>query len=101
MHINSDKFKIFGNTSVIECPKCKDKVNMQILKSTSALGALGIPLFEYQVELFTVCPSCGSVFSIDKDLSKACGKDKADANAAITADKLKYMTCINPEAYKK
>lgn len=100
MHISSDKFNIFGKTAEINCPKCNDRQSMTVLKSTSALGALGIPVYEYQVELFTVCPSCGSVFAVEKQLSEKLGRGKAEQPLQLPEDSLSYMTCINPQAYK-
>ncbi|MDD6806873.1 MAG: zinc-ribbon domain-containing protein [Oscillospiraceae bacterium] len=95
MKINADGFKTFGQTENLVCPKCKNIVNMQILKSSSGLGIFNIPIYEYQVELFTICPNCGGVFAVNKETSKLAGNEKSNKYNCISEARLKHVKDIN------
>ena len=98
MGFNIDKFKVFGESEPINCPQCKDLKRHTILKSSSALGVAGVSLYEYQIELFTICPSCGAVFAVDKEVAQYAGKGDSNKYSCISEPHLTYQTGLNYNA---
>lgn len=95
MGINLNNFKVHGETELICCPQCKDLKRHTILKSASALGFAGISLYEYQIELFTICPSCGAVFAVNKDVAQVAGKNNTNKFSCISEPHLTYQAGLN------
>ncbi len=95
MNLSVDKFKVFGETEPIACPNCGDLKCQTVLKSSSALGFAGVSLYEYQIELFTICPSCGAVFAVDKEVAQSAGKNDTNKFSCISEPHLTYQAGLN------
>lgn len=95
MRLNADKFQTFGQTEILYCPECKQPVNMTLLKSSSALGVMGIPVLQYKVELFSLCPACGTVFAVSEDAAKRVGGNNTNKANTISEAHLSKVTKLN------
>lgn len=95
MKITADGMKQFGNSELLCCPQCKNMVNMQVLKSSSGFGVFNVSLVDYQVELFTICPACGSIFAVDKSRAKEAGHSKSNKVNTISEAHLTFVKRIN------
>ena len=77
MKFISDKMKENGTTELLVCPQCNEMVSMEIFRSSTGIGLLGMSFYDFKVEYITLCPNCGAMFSVDKDAVKhAEGKSK-------------------------
>ena len=54
-----------GQTTVLECPNCKKKVQFSVFTNLDANLIPQLPVVKFENVYFLVCPECASVFGVD------------------------------------
>lgn len=93
MRLISDNIKEHGTTEKLVCPKCGEQVNMKIFRSTTGFGVLGASFVDFKIEYITLCPSCGAVFSVEKEAVKL-AEGKTKDITEIGENKLTFIRSI-------
>ena len=95
MKIAADNMKLFGDTELLCCPRCKNMVNMKILRASAGVGLLGVSLYDYKVDLFTICPACSSLFAVNEEVSKTAGKKNSNKTNSISEMNITFVKDLN------
>ncbi len=85
---NSKRIYPQGETTEIECPKCKEKVCFSVFTNYEFRLKAELPLFKSGDVYFAVCPNCSAVFGVDEDLGKVFKKGE---KLAILTGNLKEL----------
>lgn len=91
MKFTADKLKTFKDTSLMECPKCGAKVNMNFIQSSLGFGVMGIPVKNYKYDLYTLCPECQALFAVADDVAKDASEEKKLAYSDIEPKDLIFL----------
>ncbi len=94
MKKTADAIGNFGETKQITCPKCENAVHMQVLRASNGVGLFGISLYNVNHDLFTICPDCGALFSVDREVSKVEAKETNNQYVGIAAEDLTYQQTL-------
>lgn len=97
MKITTNKMFENGKTELLVCDRCKNLVSMQILKSASAIGALGFSVYNYKVEYFTLCPKCMALYSVASEAVELAESKTKDVSG-ICENKLTYIRDLTNKA---
>lgn len=81
---NSKKIKEHGETTEIECPKCKSRVKFSVYTNFEARLTAELPLVKTGNVYFLVCSKCAAVFGVDADKGKTF--EKGQPLAILTGD---------------
>lgn len=96
LHVKpTDKIREFGETVTIKCPECGKDVSMKVLRTSMGVGMLGYSLFNYKYGLFTICPECHSIFSVDDETATREGVRKRGEPVSLTPENLTLSQKIN------
>ena len=60
-----------GQTALLECPKCKNKVNFSVFTNANLSLKPEFPVLKIEDVYFLVCPKCGGVFGVDNSKGKS------------------------------
>lgn len=60
-----------GQTVVLECPKCKNKVNFSVFTNANFCLKSEFPIVKIEDVYFLVCPECAGVFGVDNAKGKS------------------------------
>ena len=70
--IGKDKrIKSLGQTTLLECPKCKSKVKFSVFTNANISLKPGLPVIKIEDVYFLVCPKCAGVFGVDNAKGKS------------------------------
>ncbi|MEG0980052.1 MAG: hypothetical protein RR911_01005 [Oscillospiraceae bacterium] len=94
MKITSNKVFENGKTELLLCERCNQLVNMQIIKSTSAFGALGFSLYNYKVEYFILCPKCSALYAVAPEAVQL-AESKTQDISEICETKITFIKDLN------
>ena len=94
MKKTSDAIGFFGGSKPVACPNCGKTVNMQMLRSSNGIGALGISVLNYRHDLFAICPECSALFGVDRKVSKVEARDTMNQYLDIPAESLKFQQVL-------
>lgn len=64
---NNKKIKSLGETSLLTCPKCENKVNMSLFSNGELRLSADFPIVSSGNVYFLVCPQCGAVYGVDEE----------------------------------
>ncbi|NLL63549.1 MAG: hypothetical protein GX241_04820 [Ruminococcaceae bacterium] len=91
MNLLADNIKDFGITEDIICPRCKATVYMNILKASNGIGFLGFKLYDFKIDLFTICPECNALYSVDSEIAKRAGKERSNNYTMINEGNITFV----------
>ncbi len=94
MKLAADHIKNFGVTESITCPQCQKPVFMNILKASNGVGAFGISLYDYNHDLFVICPECMALYSVDREIAKRAGKEKSNNYSMINEGNITFIRTL-------
>lgn len=94
MKLAADHIRNFGVTEDIICPQCHKTVYMNILKASNGVGAFGISLYDYNHDLFVICPECMALYSVDHDIAERAGKEKSNNFTMINEGNITFIRTL-------
>lgn len=86
---NSNKIKALGETQKLTCPKCSKEVKMSVFSNLDIRAIAKLPLIKAENVYLLVCPSCASIYGVDKSNGKTFEKG---TEFAIMQGDLKELT---------
>lgn len=86
---NSMRIKDKGETELIECPNCKNKVKFKVFRNMDLRLIAEYPLINAEGVYFLVCPKCASVYTVDEDQGDLIAKGEKYAVGPYDLKKLK------------
>lgn len=84
----------FGESKAILCPQCGKEVQMQLLRSSNGVGIFGIGVLNYKHDLFAICPDCGALYGVDREVSRIEARDTLNLHADIPAEALTFQQVL-------
>lgn len=90
----ADTIGNYGETAIMECPHCNKNTKMKVLRASNGIGAFGVSLFNYNHDLFVICPECDALFGVDKAVAKEEAKSNFSNFVDVKASDLTFQQVL-------